>query len=131
MDGDLLPCAHCGGKAKSYHHDSGDGWSNTDWVCCVGDGDGDDDSCGMQTCLFETREQAVACWNRRPTVAPQQCGGKAPPYETKTDWIRRIREERGIGISEAKRIVEREIMLDDIAAAETIQDIKALLVRLI
>lgn len=59
-----------------------------------------------------------------PIVAEQQGGAQV-------DRIKRLRDEQGIGIYEAKRIVEREDLVADIAKASTIDDIKALLLRII
>ena len=55
----LEPCPFCGAKAKHFHRPDTTGWSNTDWVCCA------NDSCGVCTALEETRDAAVAVWNRR------------------------------------------------------------------
>lgn len=76
-DSDLLPCPHCGSQAKSYHRPDDTGWCNTDWICCDAGDDGISPDCGAQTCLHESRAQAVAAWNRRvdsPIVAQQQGG---------------------------------------------------------
>lgn len=48
-----------------------------------------------------------------------------------SERVRRLREERGIGMMEAKKIVMREELVADISAAATIDDIKALLLRII
>lgn len=55
---DLLPCPFCGGEARYYHRPDTTGWSNTEWVSCVGD-------CGASTCMHETKEEAIAAWNTR------------------------------------------------------------------
>ncbi|MBY3263850.1 hypothetical protein HFO15_19685 [Rhizobium laguerreae] len=47
------------------------------------------------------------------------------------DRIRRLSNDRGIGMLEAKRIAKREDMIADINAAATIDDIKALLLRMV
>lgn len=56
---ELKPCPFCGGEAKHYHREDKSGWMHTDWICC------EDDDCGGQTCLHETKERAVSAWNRR------------------------------------------------------------------
>lgn len=66
---ELLPCPFCGSQAKQYHRDEGNGWSNTDWVCC------ENEDCGCHTCLHETPAIAVAVWNRRDRGCPT-CEGK-------------------------------------------------------
>jgi len=70
-DSDLKPCPHCGGKARSYHRRDDTGFSNTDWICCDSGDDGITPNCGAGTCLWETREQAAAAWNRRTTTLAQ------------------------------------------------------------
>lgn len=67
-DSDLLPCPHCGAPAKSHHRPDDSGWSNTDWICCDAGDDGIGPECGAQTCLHESRAQAVAAWNKRPAL---------------------------------------------------------------
>ncbi|NKJ03113.1 hypothetical protein [Rhizobium sp. SG741] len=47
------------------------------------------------------------------------------------DRVRKMREERGIGMLEAKRIVMREELIADIEASKSIDDIKALLLRIV
>lgn len=54
---ELKPCPFCGSEAKHYYDDNG--WMNTDWVSC------ENDDCGAQTCLHESKELALAAWNRR------------------------------------------------------------------
>lgn len=86
-DSDLLPCPHCGGPAKSYHRPDDSGWMNTYWICCDAGDDGIKPECGAQTCLHESRAQAVAAWNRRssPVAAPQQ-----PSPASKADAFRNM-----------------------------------------
>ena len=52
---DLLPCAHCGGKATLLHgHFLAD---NTPYVIC--------DDCEIQTAYCDTEAEAEAVWNQR------------------------------------------------------------------
>ena len=52
---ELLPCAHCGGKATLLHgHFLAD---NTPYVIC--------DDCEIQTAYCDTEAEAEAVWNRR------------------------------------------------------------------
>lgn len=45
--------------------------------------------------------------------------------------VLKLRDERGIGLMEAKRIVLREELIADIEASKSIDDIKALLLRIV
>jgi ribosomal protein L7/L12 len=60
----------------------------------------------------------------RPIVAEQQGGERV-------GRIRRLRDDLGIGMYEATRIVAREDLIVDINAASTIDDIKALMLRMV
>ncbi len=61
----------------------------------------------------------------RPIVAEQQARAD------RVGRIRRLREDLGIGMYEAARIVTREDLIVDINAASTIDEIKALLLRMV
>ena len=61
----------------------------------------------------------------QPTVATHECGA------TKMERVKAVREERQCGMYEAKRIVEREDLIADINAAQSIDDIRALLLRIV
>lgn len=51
-------CPMCGSTATAYYRPS-ERYENSAWVSC------DSEDCGTQTCFWETREQAIAAWNRR------------------------------------------------------------------
>lgn len=46
------------------------------------------------------------------------------------DTVRRLMEERGIGILEAKRLYQRDNLIRRIEAATTVDDLKAILLEM-
>lgn len=48
---ELKPCPFCGGKAKCFTVNS------ATWVFCT--------DCSAETRAYDTREEAIAAWNRR------------------------------------------------------------------
>ena len=57
----LKPCPLCGSSARVYDDGAGDLDIVPDWIAACDDEDG----CGCETAFFDTREEAVAVWNRR------------------------------------------------------------------
>ena len=53
------------------------------------------------------------------------------PDRTKIDRIRHYRETLAIGLAQAKRMVEREDLLAEIDAADSIYDVKAILRQMV
>ena len=58
---ELKTCAHCGSGAHVYDDGAGDLDSVPAWIAACDDEVG----CGCVTAFFDTREEAVAAWNRR------------------------------------------------------------------
>ena len=61
---DLKPCPFCGGEALDFHRHNTDATADwcgpvDHWVCCVSD------DCGASTCVHDTKDEAIATWNRR------------------------------------------------------------------
>ena len=57
----LKPCPLCGSSARVYDDGAGDLDSVPAWIAACDDEDG----CGCETAFFDTREEAIAAWNRR------------------------------------------------------------------
>lgn len=55
----------------------------------------------------------------------------AEQEESQRQRILKMRDEQGLGIYEAKRVVETEDLIADIRAASGIEDIKAILLRIV
>ena len=57
----LKPCPLCGSGARVYDDGAGCLDSVPAWIVVCDDEDG----CGCETAFFDTRDEAVAAWNRR------------------------------------------------------------------
>lgn len=80
---DLKPCPHCGAEAHYTSRSNGDeysGWQNPvdHWVFC------DADDCLTHYGMAETREEAIAGWNRRADTRP------APAVEGLLEALREL-----------------------------------------
>jgi hypothetical protein len=77
----------------------------------------------------ENRHICPDVLNGTPCRGP--CASKTAPGNDLAARVLNLREERGIGMDEAKRIVMREQLERDVRSANSIDDLKALMLRII